>query len=653
VRHSHSRYSVEYLHRPTTLSHKHFNMLRVQRCPAGHVPSSRSPTVAKTTAADPPIHGTIVMDHGNEDANTAFTDQFIDNPTQPFINRTKPQLLGPVETMESYSLEAKPTRVTLAETFSSGEDGDYGYEDDHCYHADHHQHHHRQQQHEEVEQYVMGVRHTFSSDDEYQHGVPNLGNSFINLAEEAADVHHHGSASYEHDNDDNGRDDYLSNRLGTDSTYSSGEDFINLAQEASKIPSRHFRTTTALREDEFESYAQLYGLEEEGDEEHLQERTWHEQDDMVLQFVDSEDGQAFSFRTRANHDRLVSTVTYENNSSRHYCTVDEDALQHNVSLEATSFGYETCSRTLNTNLETLHTGLEGVNYIPTHNDHEVVHDPAYHNIIHHGSIELHGPTRDDAEGESYDDDEERIGGAVGVHIAPNSSYMYEEDGYVRSTHSDREDGLLQNNTFQETVTTYHDDAITEFTRDTNTLEARDGEYTEVLSQLMDSYLSDRSSTTSWDEGSYVSASRTVSRLDSFDGTEYTEDTNRGNGTLMDILKNFRGMNVRDHRGMSYSDDEDGEAETMSDIEEERGDAKRKRRTKQRRSRRRSTGSKIDLTSVLGQIGTVGMNLLNETMDQSQQRSRKSSRGRRRSSDQAGKIIDSLRDIFSCGAPSRY
>jgi hypothetical protein len=567
--------------------------------------------------------------------------------------------LRPTEAMECYSLEAKPTRVTLAETFSTGEDGDYGYDDDNYHHDDHPNQPYRQQPQlqqqqqqrhlEQDEQDLMGFQHTFSSDDEYQHGVPNLGASFINLVDNDADVNHYASRSYDEDNYDNGRDDYLSNRLGTDSTCSSGEDFINLAQEAANIQSRHFRTTTSLREDEFECYAQLYGLEEEEEEEQEENgQNIHQEDTTVLQFVDSEDGQAFSFHTRANHARHATTVTYENNSSRHYRTMGQDFLQQNVSLEATSMGYETCSKTLNTNLETLHTDLEGVNYIPTHHDQEIVHDPAYYNSIHHGTIELHSPTSDDAEGESYDDDEERIGGAVGVHIAPNASYRYEEDGYVRHGHNGKEDGFRHDNSFQDTETTYHDDNFAEFTRDTNADDVHD---TEALSQLMDSYLSDRSSVTSWDEGSYASASRAVSRLDSFDGTEYTEDTGRGNGTLMDILKNFRDMNVSDRRGMSYSDDEDGEAEIVSDVEE-RGDKTTKGIAKRRRSKRRST--KRDLTSVLGQIGAVGMNLLNETMEQGKQGSRRSPRHhRRRRSDQAGKIIDSLRDIFSCGAPSHY
>jgi hypothetical protein len=617
-------------------------MPRIQRCPAGHVSSSSSPTAEKVNAVDPPVHGTKVRDHYN-DKDKPLTEQF--------VNSTNAQQLRPTETLESYSLENKSTRVTLVETFSSsGEDGDYGY-DDNYFRADH------RQPHPEGEPYVTDVHRKFSSDDEYQYGVPNLGTSFINLVDEAADVHYHDSSSYDDDNDDNGRDDYLTNRLGTDSTYSSGEDFINLAQEAAQIPSRHFRTTTALREEEFESYAQMYGLEgddeddegeeyEDDDEEHVREQ---EGDGPVLQFVDSEDGQAFSFRTRTDHARLATTLTYENNTSHHYRTIGEDDLQHNASLESTSVGYETCSRTLNTNLETLHTNLEGVNYIPTHNDHEVVHDPAYHNVVNHGAIELHGPATDDAEGESYEDDEERIGGAVGVHIAPNASYMYEEDGYVR--HSHHGDGLQRNNTFQETVTTYHEDTMRDFPRDTKATEVHDGEYTEILSQLMDSYLSDRSSTTSWDEGSYASASRTISRLDSFDGTEFTEDTRRGDGPWMDMMKKFRDMNVRDRREMTDSDDDDDEVEILSDIEEEGGVETRRTNTKRRRSRRRS--STIDLTSVLSQIGAVGMGLLNDTIEHSQQGSRTSPRRRRRDRDQAGKIIDSLRDIFSCGAPSRY
>ncbi|KAG7343372.1 hypothetical protein IV203_021317 [Nitzschia inconspicua] len=623
-------------------------MPRVQRCPAGHISSSRTPVAKKTRpAADPPIHGTFISD--NDDATT-FTEQFIVNN-----NNNKMQVIHPVDTMESYTLEAKPTRATLAETFSSGDDGDSA--DENHYFNTTTTHEQRQDDDDEYHAMRVVVNRTFSSEDGYQHGVPDLGQSFINLAEEAAyPEQSYRDENYHEDEDDNGRDDYLSNRLGTDSSYSSGEDFINMAEEAAQNPSRHFRSTVNMREDEFESYAQVYGMED-GEEEDM----GREEDDTVLQFVDSEDGQAFSFRTRTDHARLATTKTYEN-SSRHHRTTD-CALQENVSLEATSMGYETCSKTLNTNLETLHTDMEGVNYIPTLNQHDILHDPAYH---HHGEIELHAATGDLADGESYedDDDEHRIGdggsgtgfdyhhgGALGVHIVPTTSYMYEDDGFIRD-----DGGLHQNGTFQETVTTFQDDTITEYTKDTKTVETQDGERDVVLSQLEDSYLSDRSSTTSWDEGSYASASRNVSRIDSFDGTEFTEETGRGNGTLLDILKSFRDMNVRSSRNISDSedDDDDGEADLLSDIDED--EAKTPRRNSRGNQRRRSRGKSTnrDFTSVLGQIGAAGMDLLNETIEQSQQgSSRSSSRRRRRRSDPTGKIIESLRDIFSCGAPSRY
>jgi hypothetical protein len=526
-----------------------------------------------------------------DDNDAEFTERFI-----------KPQLIESAGTMETsiYSIDAKPTKTTFAETFSSGDD-EYGHEGGPQFHGDH-------------------VTHTFSAgEDDYRE---ELNGTFESVEDE--------------------RDQYLSGRHDEDSIYSSAGEFINLAQEAAQIPSRHYRSATTLMEHEFENYAETYGLEEHKEEEEVEQ----EYDGTVLHFVDSEDGQAFSFRTRRSDHRLAAILTHEQNSARPYRTDDG-------ADEATSIGYDTCSKTLNTNSETLRTDLEGVNYIPTGNKHDVVHDPAYRvHRDYHRAIELHG------EGESYDDDEERIGAmyshhrrnAAGVPIPQNGSYLYEDDGFIHyNNNDDNHHGyddyddidLQKQDTFQETVTTYQD-TITEYTKDTRAIEMHDGERTEVLSQLMDSYLSDRSSSSSWDEGSYASASRTVSRLDSFDGTEYTEDGNRGGGILMGILNSFRDMKMGDRR--PYSDDED--------EDEDARDSNSKKTKKSRRRSRRKSENRSNIGSVLGQIGAMGMDLLNDSSEQNHKGSKRSRRRRRRD-DHGGQIIDSFRDIFSCGNPGRY
>ena len=163
---------------------------------------------------------------------------------------------------------------------------------------------------------------------------------------------------------------------------------------------------------------------------------------------------------------------------------------------------------------------------------------------------------------------------------------------------------------------------------------------------MDSYLSDRS-TESWDEGSYASRSRAVSRLDSFDGTEFTEDTRRGNGLLVNILKDFRD-NVKDYRdGVSF-DEQDDDAESRFHTTDE---GEKRRKSKSRR-RSRKSGKSSELKKVLGELGTIGMDLVSETLEKANgdKRRRRSSR---RSDDPTERLMDSFRDIFSCGAPRHY
>jgi hypothetical protein len=562
-------------------------------------------------AADP------IIGNSQDDNETCFTEEFIQMDRQQqyedeqqyyeqqyeyrnpeYGNEHNPILLQPNETMGSYDeLEAKPTKATLAETFSSGGDGEYHY----------------------------GAGHTFSTEEHANRGDED----FLNLAEETEEYRHRGGGTFDtYENEDDGRDDYLSNEDDlAASTYSEGAEFIDLAQEAAQIPSRHYRSTVNMNQDDFESYAERYGLEEE---------QLYDEDGTILRFVDSEDGQAFSFRTkRPDGYGDVTAMPYITEEG------ENEGLQPNPSLEATSMGYD--SKTLNTNLETLHTDLEGVNYIPTMNEHDVLHDPAY---------------QLDGEGESYDDDEARIAGgfediydntnAAGISIPQNSSYQYEEDGFIRyndDDHNHPDDDLRKQDTFQETV----GDTITEFTKEDDNTRA-DGQ-TVLLSQLMDSYLSDRS-TESWDEGSYASRSRAVSRLDSFDGTEFTEDTRRGDGLLLNILKDFRD-NVKDYRdGVSFDEhDDDDDAESQY---HENGDGEKRRKSKSRRRSSRRKSGKSDLNKVLGELGTIGMNLVSETFEKAQGTSSDKRRRRsRRGDDPAGRLIESFRDIFSCGAPRNY
>jgi hypothetical protein len=235
--------------------------------------------------------------------------------------------------------------------------------------------------------------------------------------------------------------------------------------------------------------------------------------------------------------------------------------------------------------------------------------------------------------------------------------MYEDDGYIH--YQDGEEEYYEDDTRFEQDTNL--DTVTEFTKDltSHAAETRDGDHTEVISQLMDSYLSDRSSNSSWDEGSFASPTRNRSRIDSYDGTEYTDDEESvsrrkgGTRTFMDIINSFRDMNTRDD---SYDEDDD-DRDDADEFEDEHEGRKKKKKSR-RRSRRQS--KKGDLETILGNIGTTATELLNETIDQMNKGSKKSSRRRsgnrgrrRRQDDQAEHIMDSISSIFSCGAPKHY
>jgi hypothetical protein len=636
--------------------------------------------------ADPPPNGTSRHSRGGggDDSdyykNTAQEQNNVDNQyttnKQLTQEEQQPEVLEPVGTMQSmpYSLEAKPTRATFAETFSSGE--------------------------EEPTDYIVRQHrtNTFSSRNEEMH--PHHHH------DDHDDIGHHQpsrskSSSYE--------DSYLNGSNEESTAYDSGEEFINLAQEAARIPSRHYRQpTTAITDGQFmhheeyqkntnydeqhhEEVQQYYdheehyyqqqspqfhpGLEEEKVEEQSYYEDYTDTQHDTIHFVDSETDQVFTFGTQGGSTRhqrtavtVVETSSYDDQqhqqyqqppgyasydyTSHHARTAD---IRQNQSFDGTSMGYDECSKTLNTNLETLHTDLEGVNYIPTrNNDHDVVHDQAYL------------PQRN-YEGESYDDDEQRIGEGQyygsnhpGNHIPQNASYMYEDDGYIH--YQDGEEEYYEDDTRFEQVS--FQDTVTEYTKDvtSHAAETRDGDYTEVISQLMDSYLSDRSSNSSWDEGSYASPTRNRSRVDSYDDTEYSDDGStssrrKGGRTLMDVINKFTHMNTRDN---SYDEDDDEERDDDENEDDGGDDDERGKKKKNKKSRRRSRrkSKKGDLETILGNIGSTAMELLNETIDQTTKGSAKSSRrrsrgGRRRRDDQAGKIMDSFSSIFSCGAPRHY
>jgi hypothetical protein len=596
---------------------------------------------------------------------TEFTERFILSNNNVKENE-QPQL-EPTGTMDTeYSLEAKPTRATLAETFSSGENtqeeghnDSFQYENENTNHAvrTNHYHHHHQ---------VEGrVTQSFSPS-AHQHG------EFLDLAAEAQ---HSGNRPSLSGGRLQGRDGvartgmYGSTNYSTDeegecpTSYSSGEEFINLAHEAKMtkrvdIPNGNHNIPAARA---------VGGASGGVTMQYSNDSYYYEDQDgtMHLEFVDSEEEQAFSFGTRSREEEYVddNQDVYAGHNSSGMALHDRASLlgldHREGSFEGTSVGYQTaadCSKTLNTNLETLHTDLEGVNYIPTMNEHDMmVHDPAYHGHKGYGA----------EEGESYADEGSYDRLEEGV------SYLYEDDGTRFTGHDRKDDGTYTEHSHgeNETYTEHnHDedtyqDTVTEFTKETRT--TYDDENTRAMSQLMDSYLSDRS-TESWEEGSFASASRAISRIDSVidddgsasegsfgDSEFYSDDDDEEGSTLFGLLKKkLKDLNVR---SSNADDDDDGYGETGRNLSGGKSrrmsnqTAEKKRFSIGKKSRRKSNK---DVESLFGRIGEIGMEFLSETIDQAQNSS-KSPRRSRRDRDQTTKIVSSLRDIFSCGAPSRY
>jgi hypothetical protein len=467
------------------------------------------------------------------------------------------------------------------------------------------------------------------------------------------------AGAYDSDGDDSSEEGEEGNSC------SSGEEFINLAHEAkitAGAPSSS--RNRCLPNGVVRGGGARVTMQSSGDESH-----YYEDDEVAtpLEYVDTEE-QAFSFGTRSREEEYegedqitYAGQSYELSMSHHLRRSSAyDGVDRQVSLEATSVGYETtaeCSKTLNTNLETLHTDLEGVHYIPTMNEHGmIVQDPAFH-----ARLQGYGDHGFGAEGESYEDEATYDGPPQG------GPYLYEDDGTRFTGHDDH------NYTFEDETYTEHfreqetyQDTFTEHTRETHAT-SYEG-YPKVISQLVNSYLSDdRSSAASWEEGSFAGASRAISRIDSvedgssddgsFEGSESCSDDDERshtehNSTLFGLLKS-KLQHLKDRSHLSDDEDDgDTEIEYLPDATPSNKSAEAKR-AKKRNSidKRRRRRSKKESESLIGRLGELGMDLLNDTM--TPKTSTKSPRRRKDDEDQTTRIVNSLRDIFSCGAPRRY
>mmetsp|Transcript_65144 Transcript_65144/g.72755 ORF Transcript_65144/g.72755 Transcript_65144/m.72755 type:complete len:466 (+) Transcript_65144:170-1567(+) len=414
---------------------------------------------------DPPLFNT----NDDNDDEKEFTEQLL----------IKPQIEPDGASSDSiYSLEGKPTRATMTETFSSCEENTTYSEDDHIVFTG----------------YESNIN--FS-----QHDRNRLegGGEFIDLAYESS----------QQENDP-----------------ARGNVFVDLVHEATKD------AYSGIDHSQYNSY------DEEEDDIAVPAMT-QENQPQTIEFVDSEDGKVFAITPRV--DKIFHGI--------------EDDHIGNLN-ESNTVGNDECSKTLNTNLETL-------NYIPSFNseDESAQMDcpDSFQRDQHHcNNNRFRNLQVDIGEGESYEEDEQCVGvyddsihederksisqGNSDLYDCDDGeiyfpdtaldsqarSYDFEEDGtffeQLRSEHIDGQSrsGIWQ--TVKKEVQPGHpqtthqiDECLDTATGDKNLPDT-------FGPQLEDSYLSDNNSNSSWEEGSFgTGASRTMSRIDTMCDNDDDDD----------------------------------------------------------------------------------------------------------------------------------
>jgi len=492
------------------------------------------------------------------DDETEFTGQCIIPKMDP--DGAEPDV---VSSDSIYSLEAKDTRATLGETFSSGDENEIFTEDQGSF----------------VDPAYEAARQQKSSSSEME---------YIDLVRESARTGHVGADRSKYTNQDEKEDAIVTNA-------------------------------------------------------YLQPET--------IEFVDSEDGQVFEIPQKEvrGHDGLI---------------------QNTSSLDDTY--HDECSATLNTNHETLQTP-----YNPSIHDNDIGQTNSserFRALQVHVEEEQHEEYNEEArayENEDYDEEEEPIDQENSELYDCDDGQMYIPDpttqgnGHVGQPYELERDGTFFEQMRSVSLRNTNDyqihpehlemepqnwQAITQQIHSEHPENAHlnSSNHAPASPQLEDPYLSDSNS--SWEEGSFgTGASRAVSRVDhddddddddddagtydgTFDGTEYYSD-DEVDRPFVRILKKFRDMHVDDQRSDYGSDDEEGYED-------------RKKRTRSRQERR----SKSKPISVFERIGEIGIDLLNETIEHAERQDRAP---RQDSANQGGTIINSIADLFSCGAPSGY
>ena len=380
-------------------------------------------------------------------------------------------------------------------------------------------------------------------------------------------------------------------------------------------------------------------------------------------------------------------------------------MENSYHWEETSVGFETCSRTLNTN-------LEGIHFVP---DSSVVHPHSSHSLgLAASSAHNSRMTATAAPSththlsatSAYSRHSDHLG-----QMMEQSQYYYEGEDYDQYQESYGTEGYYYDDEGQLLNKPSYPEGDGRFIDENNTIAnstiATDGNETFMEQQIIatdllpshfqdddapiDSYESEESSS-SWDD----EETRDMSLLDeegdtvagdeepgidddeeeededseSDSGSESDSDSEKGSPcrrrrrprprpkSMMELIDELKHCSLKGS-SVSYDEDEDDDdnvpdvaqistgATSMTSISFESG--KGTGRKKKKKSRRNQLDRNLD--NLFDKVSALGQELLGAEEDIPKRRGKRSLRRRER--DPAARIVDSLRDIFNCGHPKHY
>jgi hypothetical protein len=501
----------------------------------------------------------------------------------------------------------------------------------------------------------------------------------ISSHEPAVSFNAHGSHSFlgpEHDQDEeptqfsNHSINHKPTTATLGETFSSGgvEEMLDLAesrdesievQDSEYFYSEHPRT-------EFDDDGQfqhengytefIQGTQEEEDADTLDyTATVHPQDDLHIPYNNSNS-------LAARHERF-------DEYGEEYI---EDGIE--AQWEEETLGFETCERTLNTN-------LEGMHYVPDSSD--VRGEPV-------SSFGLNGRPTGLSHHTEYSNEEE-------------PQYYYEQDEYDQHQESYGaegyyydDEGQLMGKSYQEGEGPGYYDANDDFNTIANSTIATEGfdpqmdqpiistsflpptQSEDDESAPIDSYESEDTGS-SWgdeetrdmsllDEGDTVvegedddaSGSDSDSESDS-DDELHTKSRRRRHRSpkksMMDLLSEMKELALNGGADSSDDDDEEEEDDMPGVAQISTGpsgssyesDAKGNRGKKQKKPRGKKKNRNLD--NLFEKVSALGHELLGDEPVSNKRKGRRSMR--RKEQDPAARIVDGLRDIFNCGHPKHY